>query len=138
MESIIPQLVQALRGKKADPAISVSELFLSFVAAYKDIPTERRHHLFCSLIDKTGPEDFLFALLVLLVDKYPGRPKVLDFAAGLVTQRKVTTQLVVSFNEQRKAVTYSYTPDRGEIPKYYSRYIGPQTFAVGTPFDKGA
>ncbi|KAL8823214.1 MAG: hypothetical protein Q9191_006066 [Dirinaria sp. TL-2023a] len=96
MESIIPQLVQALRGRKVNPVISLSELFLSFVAAYKDIPIERRHHLFCSLVDKTGPDDFLFALLVLLVDKYPGRPKVLDFAAGLVVQRKVTTQLVTA------------------------------------------
>ena len=96
MESVIPQLVQALQRKKLDPVVSLSELLFSFVAAYKDIPTERRHDLFISLLAKTGPDEFLFAVLVLLIDKYPSRPNVLDFAAGLVAHQKVKTQLVVS------------------------------------------
>ena len=107
MESVIPRLVQSLHQKKADPLISISQLLLSFVAAYKDIPNQRRQELFVSLIDKTGPNEFLFALVVLLIDKYPGRKKVLDFAAGLVTHQKVVTQLSVSFCQQFQPASYA-------------------------------
>ena len=96
MESVIPQLVQALQKKKLDPVTGLSELLLSFVAAYKDIPQQRRQDLFTSLVAKTGPDEFLFAVLVLLIDKYPSRPNVLDFAAGLVAHQEIKTQLVVS------------------------------------------
>lgn len=99
MESVIPPLVQSLRQAKSDAVTNLSELFLSFVVAYKDIPTERRYGLFISLMDKVGPNDFLFALLVLFVDKYPGRQKVYDFAAELVAHQNVSTQLIVSVDD---------------------------------------
>ncbi len=95
MESVVPRLVQSLHNRKGHPVISVSELLLSFVAAYKDIPPRRRQELFLSLADKTGADEFLFALILLLVDKYPGRKSALDFAAGLVERQRITTQLVV-------------------------------------------
>lgn len=95
MESVIPRLVQSLHKRKGHPVISVSELLLSFVAAYKDIPPQRRQELFLSLTDKIGADEFLFALILLLVDKYPGRKSVVDFAAGLVERQTTTTQLVV-------------------------------------------
>lgn len=95
MDSVILPLVQSLHKKKNNAIIGASELLLSFVAAYKDIPQQRREDLFLSLSAKIGADDFLFALVLLLVDKYPGRTKVLDFAAGLVSQQSVTTQLRV-------------------------------------------
>ena len=97
MDSVIPPLMESLHKRKGSAVIGASELLLSFVAAYKDIPTQRREELFMSLADRIGPDEFLFALILLLVDKYPGRVKVLDFAAGLVAQQKVITQLNVSF-----------------------------------------
>lgn len=95
MESVIPRLVQSLHKRKGNPVVSVSELLLSFVAAYKDIPPQRRQELFLSLTDKIGADGFLFALILLLVDKYPSRKSVLDFAAGLVERQRTTTQLIV-------------------------------------------
>lgn len=95
MESVIPRLVQSLHKRKVPPVVSVSELLLSFVAAYKDIPPQRRQELFLSLTDKTGADDFLFALILLLIDKYPNRKSILDFAAGLVERQMTMTQLVV-------------------------------------------
>jgi len=98
MESVIPRLVQSLHKRKGHPVVSVSELLLSFVAAYKDIPQLRRQELFLSLTDKIGADEFLFALIMLLIDKYPSRKSVLDFAAGLVERQKITTQLIVSLS----------------------------------------
>jgi U3 small nucleolar RNA-associated protein 10 len=96
MESVIPRLVRSLHKRKGHPVISISELLLSFVAAYKDIPPQRRQELFLSLANKIGADEFLFALILLLIDKYPSRKSVLEFAAGLVERQKITTQLIVN------------------------------------------
>ena len=98
MESLVPQLIHSMRKSKSDPVIGLSELLLSFVAAYKDIPSERRSWLFKFLVNKTSPDDCLHALLVLLIDKYSGtRHQILEFAAELMAQQNVTTQLSVHF-----------------------------------------
>lgn len=96
MDSVIPQLMQSLLRKKGHPVVNTSELLLSFVAAYKDIHTDRRQEIFLSLLEKIGADQFLFALLLLFVDKYPGRKKVVDFAAGLVSKQSIQTTLIVS------------------------------------------
>ena len=96
MELVIPRLVESLHKRRVDPLISISELLLSFVAAYQDIPLQRRRDIFASLINKVGAKDFLFALLILLVDKYPSDQSVVDFAARLTTQQGCRTQLTVS------------------------------------------
>ncbi|KAL8793139.1 MAG: hypothetical protein Q9195_004251 [Heterodermia aff. obscurata] len=94
MMLVIPRLVESLHKRRVDPLISISELLLSFVAAYQDIPLRRRQGIFASLSSCVGADDFLFALLVLLVDKYPGDQGVIDFAARLTAQQGCRTQLI--------------------------------------------
>ncbi len=101
MESVIPRLVQSLRKRKADPLIGVSELLLSFVAAYEHIPAQRRLGLFSSLAEKLGADDFLFALLVLLKDKYPGSKKATQFAVELAGQHGAKTQFLVNYSNMK-------------------------------------
>ena len=95
MESIIPCLVQSLRKRKDSPLLGVSELLLSFVAAYEHIPPPRRLDLFVSLVNKAGPSDYLFALITILLDKYPGDRSVMQFATDLTSRYKVKTRLQV-------------------------------------------
>lgn len=96
MATVIPRLVESLHKRKVDPVISISELLLSFVAAYKDMPLQRRQDIFISLSSRIGAEEFLFALLVLLVNKYPDDGSVVDFATRLTAQQDCNTQLSVS------------------------------------------
>ena len=95
MESIIPCLVQSLRKRKDSPILGVSELLLSFVAAYEHIPPPRRLDLFVSLVNKIGPSNYLFALIAILLDKYPADRSVMQFATDLTSRFKVKTRLQV-------------------------------------------
>ncbi|MCJ1352938.1 MAG: snoRNA-binding rRNA-processing protein utp10 [Icmadophila ericetorum] len=93
IDSIIPPLMATLRKKGSDTVTSASELLLSFVAAFEHIPVYRRQNLFHSLVEKLGPDDFLFAILAMLLEKYAGDAKVRTFAANLASQYSPTTQL---------------------------------------------
>jgi len=93
MESVIPRLVQSLHKRKDGPFIGVSELLLSFAAAYEHIPTQRRFDLFTSLVDKVGSSEHLFALLAILMDKYPDDQRVTQFAADLTSHYDVKAQI---------------------------------------------
>lgn len=84
-----------MKKHKRDALSGSSELLLSFVAAYEHIPWHRRYPLFESLVDKLGPEDFLFALLGLLADRYAAKKDVQDFALGLAARFSAKVQLVV-------------------------------------------
>ena len=95
MESVIPRLVQSLHKRKDGPLVGVSELLLSFAAAYEHIPSQRRLDLFVSLVDKVGPSDYLFALITILLDKYPGDTSVMQFATELTGRYSVKTRLQV-------------------------------------------
>ena len=95
MDSVIPGLVQSLHNRKDGPFVGVSELLLSYVAAYEHIPTQRRLDLFISLVNKVGPGDHLFALIAILLDKYPSDRTVLHFATKLSSRYSVKTRLQV-------------------------------------------
>ena len=95
MESVIPRLVQSLHKRKDGPLVGVSELLLSFAAAYEHIPSRRRLDLFVSLVNKVGPGDYLFALITILLDKYPGDRSVMQFATELTGRYSVNTRLQV-------------------------------------------
>lgn len=95
MELVIPQLVKSLHKRKRDLILGTSELLFSFVAAFEHIPSHRQLELFKSLANKLGPIDFLFALLILLLDKYPDDQVVVQFAANLAGSYDVLTQLRV-------------------------------------------
>lgn len=96
MESVIPQLVQSLHQRKEDLITGTSELLFSFVAAFEHIPPQRQLDLFKSLANKLGPDDFLFALLILLLDKYPDDQVIVQFAANLAGSYDASIQLRVS------------------------------------------
>lgn len=102
MESVIPCLVQSLHKRKGDPLTGVSELLLSFVAAYEHIPAQRRLGLFSSLAEKLGTDGFLFALLVLLKDKHPSGKGVTQFAVELAGHHGPKTQILVRLFDVRQ------------------------------------
>lgn len=95
MESVIPCLVQSLHKRKAGPLVGVSELLLSFAAAYEHIPSQRRLDLYVSLVNKVGPGEYLFALVTILLDKYPSDKSVVRFATDLSRRYSVKTRLTV-------------------------------------------
>lgn len=95
MESVIPRLVQSLYKQKGEFISGVSELILSFVAAFEHIPSRRRLDLFVSLADKLGVNESLFALFILLIDKYPSDKTVVQFATELAGRHTVEAQFCV-------------------------------------------
>lgn len=95
MESVIPRLAISLQKQKQDPMVGISELLVSFVAAFPHIPIQRRLELFKSLADKLGPTDYLFALLVILIEKHSSDQKTLEFAAELASLYSIRTQFQV-------------------------------------------
>ena len=95
MDSVIPRLVQSLHKRKEGPLVGVSELLLSFVAAYEHIPTQRRLDLFVSLVNKVGPGDYLFALIAILLDTFPSDRSIVQFVTDLTGRYSVRTRLQV-------------------------------------------
>ncbi|KAI5863109.1 hypothetical protein GGS23DRAFT_568312 [Durotheca rogersii] len=93
IKEVVPPLIQSLRKGKISPLAGVSELLLSFVTAYEHIPSHRRLGLFLSLVETLGAEEFLFALLSMLVNMYGATDQVLPFAAELFNHFPVETQL---------------------------------------------
>ena len=93
MGSVVPRLVQSLRDRSNDPFLGVSELLLSFAAAFEHIPVRRRLDLYASLIDKVGADEYLFALLTILIDKYPNDKVTLQFSTELTCRYDGSTCL---------------------------------------------
>ncbi|KAE8451963.1 hypothetical protein EG329_002127 [Mollisiaceae sp. DMI_Dod_QoI] len=93
IREVIPPLISSLRKAKGNPVTGAAELLLSFVAAYEHIPPHRRKGLFISLIQTLGSEDFLFALLAMMVDKYGSTEAIKAFAVELSASFSVEIQL---------------------------------------------
>jgi U3 small nucleolar RNA-associated protein 10 len=93
VREVIPPLISSLRKDKGNPVTGAAELLLSFVAAYEHVPPHRRKGLFTSLVQTLGPEDFLFALQAMLVDKYGASEGTKAFAADLAGSFSVEVQL---------------------------------------------
>ncbi|KAH7038159.1 U3 small nucleolar RNA-associated protein [Microdochium trichocladiopsis] len=93
VKEVVPPLIQSLRKGKRNPVAATSELLLSFVTAYEHIPSHRRLGLFVSLVETLGPEEFLFALLAMLADKYGATDQVLTFSTEVFNSFSVETQL---------------------------------------------
>ncbi|KAL8715540.1 MAG: hypothetical protein Q9220_000876 [cf. Caloplaca sp. 1 TL-2023] len=95
MDSVIPRVTASLRNQSKKPLAQVSEILLSFTAAFEHIPLERRLPLFQSLINLLGADESLFVLLVLLQNKYPHNQRALQFCVDLLDCYAVQTQLRV-------------------------------------------
>ncbi|KAI9818592.1 MAG: snoRNA-binding rRNA-processing protein utp10 [Thelocarpon impressellum] len=93
IKQVIPPLVGSLRKQNQDPVAGTAELLLSFVAAYEHIPSHRRLELFTSLVRTLGEQDFLFALLAMLADRYANDAEVQVFTATLTAQFSPETLL---------------------------------------------
>ncbi|PBP22721.1 BP28CT domain-containing protein, partial [Diplocarpon rosae] len=93
IREVIPPLISSLRKDKEDPVTGAAELLLSFVAAYEHVPQHRRKALFNSLVQTLGAEDFLFALLAMLVDKYGVTENIKTFVSDLTGSFGVEIQL---------------------------------------------
>lgn len=83
IDKVIPPLIASLRKEKGNPVTGAAEILLSFVAAYEHVPAHRKKGLFSSLVRTLGPEDFLFALLAMLADKYGVTDDIKAFAADI-------------------------------------------------------
>ncbi|KFY30036.1 hypothetical protein V493_02159 [Pseudogymnoascus sp. VKM F-4281 (FW-2241)] len=90
---VIPPLIASLRKEKGGPVTGAAELLLSFVAAYEHVPAHRRKGLYTSLVQTLGPEDFLFAVLGMLADKYGATESIKAFSVDLASTFSVDVQL---------------------------------------------
>ncbi|OJJ49101.1 hypothetical protein ASPZODRAFT_23375 [Penicilliopsis zonata CBS 506.65] len=93
IDQVVPALIQSLRSQKRDVVSGTSELLLSFTAAFEHIPSHRRLRLFHALITKLGTQDFLFAVLAMLANRYAMDKDVLTMMTGLVSDPDVPTEL---------------------------------------------
>ena len=85
---VVPQLAASLRSKHKNFLTGVSDLLLSFTAAFEHIPLHRRLKLFSELARTLGPEDSLSAIIALLADRYHNSK----------TQRRFSTELLLVFD----------------------------------------
>jgi U3 small nucleolar RNA-associated protein 10 len=83
---VVPQLAASLRAKHKNLLTGVSDLLLSFTAAFEHIPQHRRMKLFSELARTLGPEDSLSAIIALLVDRYPTSTAQEKFVPELLLQ----------------------------------------------------
>jgi U3 small nucleolar RNA-associated protein 10 len=90
---VIPPLIASLRKEKGGPVTGAAELLLSFIAAYEHVPAHRRKGLYTSLVQTLGPEDFLFAVLGMLADKYGATESIKEFSVDLASSFSVDVQL---------------------------------------------
>jgi U3 small nucleolar RNA-associated protein 10 len=93
IREVIPPLIDTFRKGRRNLVASASELLASFVIAYEHIPSPRKHSLFLSLIENLGPEDFLFAVIAMFVDKYGTTDNILGFLAQILDNFDVSVQL---------------------------------------------
>lgn len=90
---IIPPLAASLKKRGKDLISGAAELLLSFTAAFEHIPLHRRAGLFRHLVQTLGAEDSLFAVVAMLVERYPDQTNVLPFVAELMGEFDVDVQL---------------------------------------------
>ncbi|CAI7583551.1 unnamed protein product [Penicillium manginii] len=93
IDQVVPALIQSLRNQKRDIVSGTSELLLSFTAAFEHIPSHRRLRLFHALISKLGTQDFLFAVLAMLANRYSVDKDVLTLMTGLASDTSAVVEL---------------------------------------------
>ena len=96
IESVIPPLISTFRKRKAGVLGGAAELILSFAAAFEHIPVHRRLELLTALMKKLGEEDYLYVLLIILVDRHGRKSTILDFCTDMMLQYPPIVQLKVS------------------------------------------
>ncbi|KAI7578371.1 hypothetical protein KC343_g21385, partial [Hortaea werneckii] len=90
---IVPPLAASLKKKGKDLASGAAELLLSFTAAFEHIPLHRRAGLFKHLVQTLGPKESLFAVIAMLIERYPQDVHAVPFAEDLLNAFPVQVQL---------------------------------------------
>lgn len=93
IKEVVPPLIETMRKGKKNVVASASELLLSFTSSYEHIPSHRRFGIFMSLIETLGADEFLFAVIALLVEKQGPTDGVLTFVTELLDRHNVKSQL---------------------------------------------
>ncbi|KAK7526261.1 uncharacterized protein IWZ02DRAFT_416928 [Phyllosticta citriasiana] len=93
---VIPPLAASFRKRKRDLVLGAAELLLSFTAAYEHIPLHRRLGLFGQLAKTMGPDDSLFAIVAMLLERYPTDKAVKRFTVDLMRLFDPATNLKAS------------------------------------------
>src|SRR5690606_7168867 len=93
IREVIPPLIETFRKRGRSVAASTKDLLASFVTAYEHIPSHRKHDLFISLAENLGPEDFLFAVLAMFVDRYAATDNMISFTTQMMSSFSVEVQL---------------------------------------------
>ncbi|WPJ63015.1 hypothetical protein SMAC4_06482 [Sordaria macrospora] len=93
VKEVIPPLIETFRKSRRNLVASTAELLTSFVVAYEHIPSHRKQDLFITLIENLGPEDFLFAVLAMFVDKYGATDNMIAFTTQIIGSFSVEIQL---------------------------------------------
>ncbi|CDS10813.1 hypothetical protein LRAMOSA11299 [Lichtheimia ramosa] len=102
LEKIIPPMVESSRRKNPDNtamALQVKPIIKVFVGALFHIPKHRRLPLFTVLVRTMGEDEFLYAIISLLLEKYANRvdkeddESVAVFSQMLSQQFSTTTQI---------------------------------------------
>lgn len=112
IDQVVPALIQSLRNQKRDIVSGTSELLLSFTAAFEHIPSHRRLRLFHALISKLGTQDFLFAVLAMLANRYSVDKDVLTLMTGLVSDTTPVVELV-TYSKYLNLIIDSFKPKPG-------------------------
>ncbi|KAI4197949.1 MAG: hypothetical protein LQ350_005603 [Teloschistes chrysophthalmus] len=111
MDSVIPRVMDSLRKQHKDPMAGVSELLLSFAAAFDHIPSQRRLALFKSLMHLVGADQYLFALIILLQNKLPNNKRVPQFLVDLLDCYQVEVLLKQTIERYMATISDSLRPD---------------------------
>ncbi|KAE8147488.1 U3 small nucleolar RNA-associated protein 10 [Aspergillus avenaceus] len=112
IDQVVPALIQSLRNQKRDVVSGTSELLLSFTAAFEHIPSHRRLRLFHALITKLGTQDFLFAVLAMLANRYSMDKDVLILMTGLASDASAPVELA-TYSKYLGLVSDSLKPKPG-------------------------
>ncbi|KXT04550.1 hypothetical protein AC578_8723 [Pseudocercospora eumusae] len=94
VSQIIPPLAASLKKRGKDLISGAAELLLSFTAAFEHIPLHRRAGLFHNLVETLGAKESLFAIVAMLVERYPEDPTALSFVSSLMERFPPSTQLI--------------------------------------------
>ncbi|KKF93686.1 U3 small nucleolar RNA-associated protein 10 [Ceratocystis platani] len=93
IKEVVPPLLDSFRRGKRNPVSSAAELLLSFTASYSHVPAHRRQRLFATLVETLGAQEFLFAVVAMLVQKEDASSSILAFVGELARKYSVTVQL---------------------------------------------
>ena len=86
VECIVPPLAASLKNKGKDLVVGASELLLSFTAAFEHVPLHRRAALFRHLVETLGPDETLFAVIAMLIERYGSEFNVGSFVADMTNE----------------------------------------------------